>query len=259
MMISDENKKSFSEMFKGRAVYYALCACVLAAGIVSYTALGRKNPTLKPDTATVKPPETSTYVHINERVLPEETTLPPAPAEVTLPPAPVTEPAGTEAPAAEAVFDNAAAPVDETEAPAAQLTFSLPLNAKMGKDFSMGVPVFSATMKDYRTHNGVDFTAQPGEPVHPIAAGKVTGVKNDPLYGNTVTVDHGGGIVSVISGLAPEGLIHEGADVYNETALGVVGELPVEAADGSHIHLEVRVNGVLQDPLQVMGYAEEAE
>ena len=157
------------------------------------------------------------------------------------------------------MFDNAAEPLEPTTAAPVQLTFGLPLNAKMGKDFSMGVPVFSETMKDYRTHNGVDFIAEAGAPVHPIAEGKVISVKSDELFGNTVTVDHGGGIVSAISGLAPEGLIHEGANVYNETVIGLVGARPVEAADGSHVHLEVRLNGVLQDPLAVMGYAEETE
>ena len=123
----------------------------------------------------------------------------------------------------------------------------------------MGIPVFSATMNDYRTHNGVDFTADPGTPVCAVAKGKVIRVVNDSLFGNTVTVDHGGGVVSSISGLANEGLIREGENVNNETVLGVAGEIPVEAADGSHIHLEIRVDGVLQDPLDVMGFNEETE
>ena len=39
MMLNDEkDKKSFSAMMKGRAVYIALSACVLAAGVLSFTA-----------------------------------------------------------------------------------------------------------------------------------------------------------------------------------------------------------------------------
>ena len=243
MMISDDNKKSFAKMMKGRAVYLALGACVLAAGLVSYSAAGPKQ---NPGVGVTQRPETSTWVHISERVLPEAA-APTAPREVTAAPEPA------EAPGAAPVFDNAAAPVESTSVPEKQIAFTLPLHGGTGKDFSMGVPVFSATMNDYRTHNGVDFKAEAGAPVTAIAEGKVIAVSSDALYGNVVTVDHGGGVVSSVSGLAAEGLIHEGADVYNETVLGVVGEIPLEKADGAHIHLEIRVNGTLQDPLEVMG------
>ena len=251
MMINEDNRKSFREMMKGRAVYIALSVCVLAAGAVSYASI--KTPVPKTDVPTTVRSETSTYTHVNERVLPDDTTAAPEPVSDR------TEIAAPSDPPAEAVFDNAAEPLESTTAAAKQIVYSLPCGAKLGADFSMGVPVFSATMGDYRTHNGVDFTAEAGTPVCAIAEGKVTKVENDPLFGNTVTVDHGSGVISRISGLADEGLIFEGADVYSETVLGVVGNIPVEAAEDSHIHLEIRVNGVLRDPLEVMGYAADGE
>ena len=253
MMINDENKKSLKAKLRGRAIYLVLGVCVLAAGLLSYSAfLTPKLTGVKTAPSTTKP-EYSTYVHINERVVPEvpKTTEAQPVTDATL---------ETAAPPEEtqAVFDDAADPVEEP-VEAVQITYSLPLSAKTGKDYSMGIPVFSDTMQDWRTHNGVDFAGAQGEGVRAIAAGKVTKVTNDTLYGNTVTVDHGGGVVSSISGLADEGLIPEGAEISNETVIGVVGDLPIEHADGSHIHLEIRVNGVLQDPLEVMGYAEEQE
>ena len=256
MMINDEkDKKSFSAMMKGRAVYIALSACVLAAGVLSFTAARNRGFSVN----TV--PQTDAHIEISEKTPAREAPVSnepvtQAPATEPSAAAPVTQAAEpeTEAPDTAAVFDNAAEPLEGTSAAPAQISYSLPLHGKLGKDFSMGVPVFSETLGDYRTHNGVDFAAERGEPVHPVAPGKVVSVKDDPLYGCTVAVDHGGGVVSYTSGLAAEGLIHEGADVYEETALGVVGEVPVEAADGSHVHLEIRVNGVLQDPLTVMGY-----
>ncbi len=252
MMINDENRKSFARMMKSRGVYIALAVCVLAAGFVSYSV--SRVSTIPQNTGTVKTTQPSTYVHINQRVLPGDIT--------TFPTQPITElqtEPTTAAPETEAVFENAADPVERTSEAPGEITYSLPVNTKTGKDFSMGIPVFSATMNDYRTHNGVDFTADAGASVCAIAQGKVTRVANDSLFGNTVTVDHGGGVVSTISGLADEGLIREGAVVSNETVLGVVGEIPVEAADGSHIHLEIRVNGVLQDPLEVMGFSADLE
>lgn len=265
MMINEEkNKKGLSAIMKGRAVYIALSACVLAAGVVSFTAARKKGFSVN----TV--PQTSAHIEITQKMPAREKPAgsepvseapaaeKPTAAPVTEPPAaepPATHPAeATSAPESAAVFDNAADPIESTTDVPKQIVYSLPLRGKLGKDFSMGVPVFSATMNDYRTHNGADFTAEAGSPVHPVAAGRVVSVKQDPLFGYTVAVDHGGGVVSYTSGLAAEGLINEGADVYEETALGEVGEVPVEAADGSHIHLEIRVNGLLQDPLAVMGY-----
>ena len=252
MMINDENKKSLARMMKSRGVYIALAVCVLAAGFVSYSV--SRVSRIPQETGTLKTTQPSTYVHINERVLPGDITT--FPAEITR--EPQTE-STSAAPETEAVFEDAADPVEDTSEAPRELSFSLPVNTKTGKDFSMGIPVFSATMNDYRTHNGVDFTADAGAPVCAIAQGKVTRVANDSLFGNTVTVDHGGGVVSTVSGLADEGLIREGADVSGETVLGVVGEIPVEAADGSHIHLEIRVDGVLQDPLAVMGFSADLE
>ncbi len=110
-------------------------------------------------------------------------------------------------------------------------------------------------MGDYRTHNGVDFMTEPGESVRAIAPGTVTAVYKDALFGNCVRVDHGQGVVSTVFGLADEGLAYEGAAVDENTVIGTAGDVPVESADGSHIHLEIRVSGILRDPLEVMGYS----
>ena len=245
MMIRDD-KNGFFKMMKGRAVYLALAVCVLAAGVVSYTAVKKPSPTAEEPTAGLRD-EPSTYIHLNERILPEDPAAAETPAEQT------------DAPEAEAVFENPVDPLETTAAAPKEIVFSLPCGGRVGMDYSMGVPVFSETMGDYRTHNGVDFLADAGQPVCAVAEGRVTKVETDVLYGNTVTVDHGGGVVSRVSGLADEGLIREGADVYPDTVLGVVGVLPAEQAEGSHIHLEIRVDGALRDPLEVMGFVPDGD
>ena len=123
----------------------------------------------------------------------------------------------------------------------------------------MGIPVFSDTMKDYRTHNGIDFKAVEGENIMTIAPGTVVSVKNDAVWGNTVTIDHGDGTVSSISGVSDNIYVNAGDTLYERTVIGTVGAIPVEDADGTHIHLEVRVNGELVDPLEILGLAEGEE
>ncbi|MBQ7637407.1 MAG: M23 family metallopeptidase [Clostridia bacterium] len=254
MMINDENKKDLKKMLRGRALYLALGAIVLAAGVISYTSLGKN---LKPEITVPVTEERQTHINVNERILPEDEPYSPEPvsepaSEHVSEPEPISELIPETSPAVQEVFDNAEKP-SESETEAKEISYSLPLGSSMSRDYSMGIPVFSATMNDYRTHNGVDFTAEKGTGVKAIAEGKVTEVSSDALWGNSVYVDHGQGVVSKISGLADEGLITEGMDVNCDTVIGVVGEVPVENADGSHIHLEIRVNGKIADPMEIMG------
>ena len=252
MMLNDDNKKSLKKMMGGRTLYLALGVCLLAVGAVGLTAV--KNMTSPK--VTVQPPTTEkvTYVNYEKHVFTDPTTQPSrAPVYETVP---VTEP-----PAA-AVFDSGNAPLSETttesetEAPKKKTVYSSPLSLEIGRDYSRGVPVFSPTMKDYRTHNGVDFLGMTGDTVRPIAEGEVLSVTHDPLWGYSVAVDHGDGVVSKISGLSDKDLPEVGAYVHENAVIGRVGAAPVEAEDAPHIHLEVRVNGQLTDPLELMGLDE---
>lgn len=248
-MINDDNKKSFKKMLKGNTLYFALGMCLLAAGIIGIGATGnRLNPSVTPENTTAAEKVTKSEISITEPTsdffveidIDEFTTKELVPEE----------------PSTAAVFENAAPAVEETTEKK-EIVFSSPLSFSIGKDYSMGIPVFSETMNDYRTHNGVDFKGVKGENVKTVAEGTVVSVDKDAVWGNSVTIDHGNGITSTVSGLADEALITVGASVYSGTVIGVVGEIPVESGEDSHIHLEIRENGILRDPLEVLGLAGE--
>ena len=253
MMLNDDNKKSLKKMMAGRSLYLALGVCLLAAGAVGVSAL--KNMTSPKVTVPPATTEKVTYVNYEKHVFTDPTTQPArTPVYET---APVTEPVTA------AVFDSGNVPLEEstagepeTEAPEKAVVYSSPLSLEIGRDYSCGVPVFSPTMQDYRTHNGVDFLGMTGDTVRPIAEGEVLSVTHDPLWGYSVTVDHGNGVVSKISGLSDKDLPEAGAYVHENAVIGRVGSAPVEAEDAPHIHLEVRVNGQLTDPLELMGLDE---
>lgn len=255
MMINDDNRKSGKLKKTGRTVYIALGVCVLAAGLIGYMSSMNIDGVDTDGTAPFVTAERATApTYRSEKVTVDMNT--PAPTEKAEP-VKETVPAETE-PEAKAVFgDENESLTDSADAKPAK--YNLPLTAEMGKDFSMGVPVFSSTMGDYRTHNGVDFVGKPGDAVRPVAAGRVVSVENDTVRGNAVTVDHGGGVVSTVWGLADEGLVTAGVEVIEESVLGTLGTIPCEQKDGDHIHLEIRVNGVLSDPLEVMGFAENTD
>lgn len=252
MMINDENKKSIGKMLKSRTLYIALGVCLLAAGAVGFNSVNSKLPDVTAEKTTAA--EKTTYKNVNDPVFHREmpTLTDPEPISEAPTNAPETEPA------TQAVFDNDSQTLEEsTEAEVYEpVSFTLPVNGQLMKDYSMGEPVFSSTMSDYRTHNGIDIGAQSGTTVKTAAPGKVTAVISDPVWGNTVEVDNGSGYVTRISGLADEGLVSEGEALQSDTPIGIVGTVPVEAQDGAHIHLEVRLNGELQDPLEVLGLTE---
>jgi murein DD-endopeptidase MepM/ murein hydrolase activator NlpD len=97
-----------------------------------------------------------------------------------------------------------------------------------------------------RRHEGIDLAAPGGTPYHAIARGKVILARPNGGYGNCIMIDHGGGIVSVY-GHSSAILVKEGQIVEAGEVIGRVGNTGYSFGD--HLHLEVRVNGVQQDPI----------
>lgn len=71
-------------------------------------------------------------------------------------------------------------------------------------------------------------------------------------YGNYVVIDHGGGVTTLYAHLSYV-KVAEGEMVSQGTVLGVTGS--TGASTGPHLHYEVRINGVYQNPLDYLsGY-----
>ena len=247
MMFNDENNNNKSKLFRSKALYITLSVVVLAAGIIG--AAGMKNTGNIKKAPTEVTTEKPTYVNIQKRTDFEPTT-----EEISFPEI-STVPTAETTVEAEPVFDDAEVTEDITEETTEKAPdFRTPLSVSIGTDYSMGIPVFSSTMSDYRTHNGVDFLGAKGDDVASIGEGDVIAVRKDAVWGNCVTVDHGKGVISTVCGLADDDkLVTAGTHVYTGTVIGRVGEVPVEASDDSHVHLEVRYNDVLMDPLTLLG------
>lgn len=96
-------------------------------------------------------------------------------------------------------------------------------------------------------HRGQDYRGQTGTPVYAAANGTVSHASSLELYGNTVILNHGLGVCSAYMHL------NEIAITANQTLqtgdlLGYIGETGL--VTGSHLHFEVRVNGVPVAPQQ---------
>ncbi|MBQ7500750.1 MAG: M23 family metallopeptidase [Clostridia bacterium] len=147
---------------------------------------------------------------------------------------------------------------EEKAASALPTEFTLPIAGMVLKNFYGEVPVFSMTMNDYRTHEGIDLQGEPGTQVKAFADGVVDAIYNNEFMGNTMVVDHGGGLKSYYMNIGnsyPQG-IEQGAEVKcGQVIAGVGSGCKLEALEGSHLHFEVSLNGKRVDPLGYIDHA----
>lgn len=94
-------------------------------------------------------------------------------------------------------------------------------------------------------HEGIDFNAETGTPVHAAAAGVVVVAEYHPEFGNMIDIDHGEGLVSRYAHLS-RSLVKTGQIIKHGERLGEVGS--TGRSTGSHLHFEVRMLGVAQNP-----------
>lgn len=99
-------------------------------------------------------------------------------------------------------------------------------------------------------HRGLDFRGETGTPVYAVADGQVVLSDRLELYGDTVIIRHGLGVCSAYMHLSERSV-----SVADEVATGaVLGEVGATGlVTGSHLHFEIRVEGVPVAPLQWLG------
>jgi len=101
--------------------------------------------------------------------------------------------------------------------------------------------------KDF--HPGLDISADKGDPVYATADGKVVNASAAGNYGNLVILEHGYGIETRYGHLSAF-KVTMGQTVKRGDLLGLVGA--TGRATSSHLHYEVRANGRILNPLQLL-------
>ena len=119
---------------------------------------------------------------------------------------------------------------------------SLPVDAEITSPFGYRThPILGYS----RLHTGIDFGADTGTPIRAGAAGVVIFADWYGGYGNTVIIDHGGGITTLYA--HAEGFYTQaGAQVQKGQPIATVGSTGFST--GPHLHFEVRQNGEPIDP-----------
>lgn len=129
--------------------------------------------------------------------------------------------------------------------------FLFPAGRKIIKDYSGSVAVKSKTMNDWRIHAGVDFKAEKGQEIKAVQSGAVLAIYNNSLWGTIVEIDHGAGIVARYCGLDEKIKVSANDVVEAGQTIGYISSIPIEAADGIHLHFEVIKDGATTDPLSI--------
>lgn len=148
------------------------------------------------------------------------------------------------------VFEKKEEPAAEasTENVPEKIVFAYPAAGAATETFHIESLSYSKTMGDFRTHSGIDFASEQTEDVYACADGTVKEVFNDTFMGLSVCIDHGNGIESEYSSLS-ECFVNNGDAVTAGSVLGKSGDTAsIEKAEGYHVHLEVKKNGVSVNP-----------
>jgi murein DD-endopeptidase MepM/ murein hydrolase activator NlpD len=103
-------------------------------------------------------------------------------------------------------------------------------------------PIFGSR----RFHAGVDFGGGHGAPIYAADSGVVVSAGARGGYGNTIVLDHGGGLTTLYAH-QQRFLVSAGQRVERGQQIGEIGSTGYST--GPHLHFEVRVNGATRDPM----------
>ena len=168
-----ENK--VKNVLSGIGFYGTLAVCLLVVGVCGWVLLQDREDPLPQQAVTPQVP-VSQPVEMPEVRLPTVETLEPAPV-------PVPPKETKELPEVEVDHTPVAA-----EAPRLVVT---PLRGDVLTAFSMEELVYSPTLGDWRTHNGVDIACAENAPVKSAVAGTVCNIYDDGMWGRIVEKSEG--------------------------------------------------------------------
>ena len=121
-----------------------------------------------------------------------------------------------------------------------------PVDGPVGSGFGFRTDPFTARSA---LHTGLDFPAEPGTAIHAAAGGMVIVNEVHAAYGNLLEIDHGNGLVTRYAHCSSIE-VKVGDLVKRGQLVAKVGNSG--RSTGPHLHFEVLVDGVPQDPARFL-------
>ena len=133
-----------------------------------------------------------------------------------------------------------------------KLVFAAPLKGEIQKMYSIDKVIYSKTLEQWKTHDGIDISADEGTEVKSIEKGVVDSVQNDSFYGTTIQIEHKSGYRSVYCNLDENVYVSVGDSVVKGQKIGKVGNTSVgEYLDSPHLHFMLYLNDESIDPTYI--------
>ncbi len=221
---------------KGAHFYTAVGICILAVGVAGYTTYD--------SIKRFAGPGEDTLVSKTQQKYQVQTAFEPSDDDLDFP-VPDTEDV--------AEVPTSASPLAKETMVAEAAAIIYPTSKDIVKGYSGDTPVFSATLNDWRVHNGIDLAAEQGSTIKAITNGKVIDIFNDELLGTTMVIEHDGGFTAFYSGLGETTLVNVDDSVESGQEIASINDIPCEAADGYHLHLSIKKDDKFIDPVEILG------
>ena len=133
-----------------------------------------------------------------------------------------------------------------------KLVFAAPLKGEIQKMYSTDKVIYSKTLEQWKTHDGIDISADEGTEVKSIEKGIVDSVQNDSFYGTTIQIEHKSGYRSVYCNLDENVYVTVGESVVKGQKIGKVGNTSIgEYLDSPHLHFMLYLNDESIDPTYI--------
>ena len=262
----DHRKSKFLEFLTGRGFYIALALSLIGAGTAAWIAVDRTLDGIaaepEPSVSQSQAESSASTIHLPEEEASEPWQAPASEetdanqAEIEKPSTGVSDSSSASSSSASSSPASIEQPAvsKESEPPASSpQQFAMTLSGQILNPYSGGNMVKSVTLNEWRTHDGIDIAAGIGSAVKAVAAGTVTDITTDEMWGTTITIDHGGALESVYSSLGEQVHVAVGDTVELGQTIGAVAETAqIEIGLSPHLHFAMRLGGEWVDPLSTM-------
>lgn len=133
--------------------------------------------------------------------------------------------------------------------------FDWPLSGDVIKDFAINSLVYSNTLNEWCTHEGVDIAGKEGDVIVSVEDGIVERIFEDEKYGETIVISHENGYKTFYSFVLPQNLSEENQKVRKGEAIGhLTSCTKFEANDVTHLHFEISKDGERLSPItEILG------
>ncbi len=253
------SKGKFSRFVSSKGFYVAVALCLAGAGAATWLAVERTLTGIGPAASSITESQVADEFPLAEETerkqegvsKPAAPSAPAASGSQAQPPSSSVSALPQQAPElpSEPVIRSEEQPVSE-RLPAP--SYTLPVSGNVITPYSNGELVKNLTLGDWRTHDGVDISAERGVDVLAAADGVIGEVRSDPLWGTVITIDHPDGCQSIYMGLNSVTPVKQGERVIGKQAIGKVDAIPCEISDEPHLHFAMKRDGAWIDPMSLI-------